>query len=79
MDPNALYRMTERLKLLLFALGHAGHVDEFGGCVGVLEGEVGDDGPAGPRAFVRWLPSQARHAYLPEHLEQAPAGPAGEA
>jgi hypothetical protein len=59
------------------------HVEEFGGCVGVIQGptdynnckpDAHDYDPAkvGPEVDVRWEPSNLRYAYLPEDLEPAP-------
>lgn len=53
------------------------HVEEFGQCIGVVEGltdynnsnEPHDPNKVGPEYDVRWQPSNLRYGYQPEHLE----------
>jgi hypothetical protein len=57
-----------------------GHIDEFGDCVGLIEGfvdfnDVDREHPdwlpnrVGPEVNVRWQPSNLRYAYHPEDLD----------
>jgi len=45
------------------------HVDEFAGCVGVVEGPMFPDDPSAPEVDVRWQPSGLRYGYHPSSLE----------
>jgi hypothetical protein len=55
------------------------HVEEFGDCVGTVQGptdynndgEPRDPAKVGPEVDVRWQPSNLRYAYDPKHLERA--------
>ena len=49
------------------------HVDEFGDCVGVVQGPTFPNVPDAPEVDVRWEPSQLRYGYLPEDLVEEPA------
>lgn len=67
-------RLTAEAKRLMTGNRHtlldsAEHVDEFGDCVGVIEGLL--DG-RGPELKVRWRPSGLAYGYPPDHLELAP-------
>ncbi len=67
-ERGARVRMTEALKAGLRVNDCAAHVEEFGDCVGIV------DGPAdgyGPDLDVRWQPSGLRYAYLAKWLEAA--------
>lgn len=45
------------------------HVDEFGSCVGIVEGHMkGPNGEEWPEVDVRWLPSGLRYGYKPSEL-----------
>jgi len=45
-----------------------GHVEEFGRCVGTVEGPVDYGRQLGPELNVRWAPSGLRYGYAPEDL-----------
>lgn len=45
------------------------HVEEFGTCVGIVEGLADFGTQKGPEVDVRWQPSNLRYAYLPEDLD----------
>jgi hypothetical protein len=46
------------------------NVEEFGDCVGKVDGLVDwGDGPSGPEVDVRWEPSNLRYAYATKDLE----------
>ena len=68
-------RMSVSCKEGLIDNGCGEHVNEFGYCVGVVEDFVNlnnngenDINKIGPEFNVRWMPSNLRYAYLPEHL-----------
>lgn len=61
--------MKDTLKQQLIANGCAEHVDEFGGCVGAVEGLTEYGLVSGPEVDVRWQPSGLRYAYHPDDLE----------
>lgn len=44
------------------------HVDEFGDCVGIVEGPVDYGTQKGPEVEVLWLPSRLRYGYHPDQL-----------
>lgn len=47
------------------------HIDEFGTCEGIVGEKVSwnnNDSVSGPEWNVRWLPSNLRYAYHPDHL-----------
>lgn len=46
------------------------HIDEFGDCVGTVEGPVDYGVQKGPELNVRWQPSNLRYGYHPDHLEE---------
>lgn len=56
------------------------HVTEFGRCIGVVEcltdynngQKARDPRKVGPEFDVRWIRSQLRYAYHPDHLERVP-------
>lgn len=58
--------MKDTLKQQLIANGCAEHVDEFGGCVGIVDGKPDPDWE---EVDVRWQPSGLRYAYHPDDLE----------
>lgn len=63
-------KMAATVKNQLRLNGCSEHVEEFGDCVGVVEGPVDyGNGVIGPELDVRWEPSRLRYAYSPEHLE----------
>ena len=45
------------------------HLEEFGDCVGILEGPIDLGAQLGPEWDVRWQPSGLRYAYHPDDLE----------
>lgn len=47
------------------------HVEEFGDCVGIVEGLVDFGTSKGPEVNVRWLPSKLRYGYHPDQLVRA--------
>lgn len=62
-------RMTEGHKNVLLRNGNRYHVQEFGHCVGVVDGPTDYGSQQGPEVDVYWQPSDLRYAYLPENLE----------
>lgn len=73
--------MSEALKAVLSMNDSLEHVQEFGECIGIVEGPTdfnpchpGEDGydlnKLGPEVDVRWLPSNLRYAYHPKYLVQ---------
>lgn len=62
-------RMSAKLKNKLRANGSHDHVNEFGRCVGVVQGLVEYPDRHGPEVNVKWLPSNLRYAYHPTDLE----------
>lgn len=69
-----IVRMTGKCKEKLVANGCAGHVEEFGNCVGVVLGPVDYGDTVGPEVDVRWQPSRLRYAYHPSDLEEVTDG-----
>lgn len=63
-------RMTEQHKEELRANDSGDHVDEFGDCIGIVEGLVDYGKQKGPEVDVRWHPSKLRYAYHPLDLEE---------
>jgi hypothetical protein len=68
MKPGTHVVMSDAHKKLLIANGCAEHVEEFGACVGVVEGLVAYGNCQGPEVNVRWQPSRLRYGYHPDHL-----------
>jgi hypothetical protein len=76
MEPGTQVMMTEDFKSLMRANGSRGHIDEFGACVGIVEGLLDYNNPGsphdprkvGPELDVRWQPSNLRYGYHPENL-----------
>lgn len=62
-------RMTEKFKNLLKTSESKEHVEEFGNCVGTVEGLVDYGDCKGPEVDVRWEPSKLRYGYDPYDLE----------
>lgn len=62
-------RMKKSLKKQMRANGCSEHIDEFGDCVGIVEGLVDYGSFQGPEVDVRWLPSKLRYGYNPDDLE----------
>jgi hypothetical protein len=60
--------MSEGLKRRLRANGSGAHVDEFGKCIGIVQGPTNYGLRQGPEVDVRWLPSRLRYGYKPEDL-----------
>lgn len=70
MSPGTLVKMTQRLRENLRRNDCSEHVDEFGSCVGIVQGLASwGDGSSGPEVDVRWQPSNLRYAYDPDLLE----------
>ena len=61
--------MKEQYKQDLIANNCADHVEEFGDCVGVVEGPVDCATSQGPEVDVRWQPSNLRYGYHPDSLD----------
>lgn len=62
-------KMSKHLKQKLRTNGSVEHVEEFGECVGLVEGYVDFQTQLGPEVDVRWLPSKLRYAYHPDDLD----------
>ena len=62
--------MSERFKEALRANDSREHVEEFGDCVGVVQGPTDYGSQQGPEVDVRWQPSNLRYAYHPDNLER---------
>lgn len=78
MKPGTRVRMTKDFKRQMAQTGSAAHIQEFGGCVGVVEEPLDYNAPGekdprkiGPELNVRWRPSRLRYAYHPAHLQRA--------
>jgi len=68
-------KMCDSLKDSLIKNGCKEHIEEFGNCIGIVEGYVNynndgenDQNKIGPEFNVRWNPSKLRYGYLPEDL-----------
>lgn len=68
MTPGTKVRMSDEHKQQLIVNDCNDHVEEFGECVGVVEGLVDWNGHKGPEVDVRWQPSNLRYAYHPDSL-----------
>jgi hypothetical protein len=68
--PGTLVRMKPALKQGFIKNGCKAHVDEFGHCIGVVEGPVDYGNSLGPEVDVRWQPSNLRYMYHPDELEE---------
>lgn len=68
MKPGTKVKMSEDLKIRLRLNDCDDHVDEFGDCVGLVEGPTDYGTSKGPELDVRWQPSNLRYAYDPKHL-----------
>jgi hypothetical protein len=62
-------KMSPTLKANLIANGCQAHLDEFGDCVGIVEGLVFEDDPFA-EVNIRWEPSGLRYGYDPLMLEK---------
>lgn len=68
MTKGALVKMSEELKRIMRGNGSGAHIDEFGDCVGIVQGHVVVNGIKWPEVDVRWLPSNLKYAYPPDLL-----------
>lgn len=68
MRPGTKVKMSEELKEMLNGNLSSEHVDEFGDCVGIVQGLTDFNGQLGPEVDVKWQPSNLRYAYHPKHL-----------
>lgn len=68
MKPGTKVRMSQDLKNGLRSNDCGQHVDEFGDCVGIVQGPVDYGTSEGPEVDVRWQPSNLRYAYHPDQL-----------
>jgi len=71
MKAGTLVKMSEALKRELRTNDSKEHVDEFGECVGVVEGPTDFGSQKGPELDVRWQPSGLRYCYHPSMLVKA--------
>lgn len=70
-------KMNEACIAELLDSGSAAHVEEFGDCMGIVEGlldynaggQSHDPATLGPEVNVRWQPSAHRYGYHPGHLQ----------
>lgn len=65
-------RMTEAYKKALCEANQGvsrEHIEEFGDCIGVVEGYIDYGTCTGPEVDVRWQPSKLRYGYAVEDLE----------
>lgn len=63
-------QMSEDFMKGLKSNGSAEHVEEFGDCLGIVEGLTHyGNGTFGPELEVRWYPSKLHYAYHPIHLK----------
>jgi hypothetical protein len=70
LKPGARVRMSQACKDKLRANASGAHVNEFGSCVGIVEGPTNwNSDEHGPEVDVRWEPSGLRYAYHPDELE----------
>lgn len=68
MTPGTKVRMSDEHKQQLIINDCKQHVEEFGNCVGIVEGPVDYNGVQGPEVDVRWEPSKLRYGYHPDSL-----------
>jgi len=68
MEPGTRVRMTKLYKMWMYARECALHIDEFGNCVGIVEGDSGRD-IYGPTITVYWVPSGHRFDYSISDVE----------
>ena len=61
--------MTEEYKRALQKNDCKEHVDEFGDCVGIVDGPIDYGTQKGPELDVRWQPTNLRYAYHPNNLK----------
>ena len=75
LQPGMKVRLIEAAKVAYRANDSGEHIDEFGECVGIVDGPMDYTGPScqiqslGPEVDVRWQPSNLRYSYAPNHLE----------
>lgn len=69
MKPGTKVKMGSHFKQALMANNCYEHIQEFGNCVGIVDGlaDYGDE--KGPEVDVRWQPSNLRYSYHPDELE----------
>jgi hypothetical protein len=60
--------MSEELKQAMIGNGCAEHIEEFGDCIGVVDGLLDYGTFQGPEVDVRWQPSNLRYGYNPDDL-----------
>lgn len=65
MKPGTHVVMSWRLKRINRRHKGWAHVQEFGNCVGIVQGPTQ---PGWPEVDVYWQPSNLRYSYLPKHL-----------
>lgn len=68
MKQGTRVRMSDAYKKAITANDCIAHVEEFGECVGIVEGLVDYNTYKGPEVNVRWLPSKLRYGYHPDDL-----------
>lgn len=71
MKKGSFVRLSDLGKENLISNGCKEHVDEFGDCIGIVEGNFLE---IYPELDVRWQPSQLRYAYAPECLIEVHLG-----
>ena len=69
MKAGTRVKMTEELRTRLLLNDCDDHVDEFGDCIGIVEGPTDYGTSKGPELDVRWQPSNLRYAYDPKYLK----------
>ena len=60
--------MSQALKEALRRNDSGEHVNEFGDCIGIVQGSVDWGDEVGPEVDVRWQPSDLRYCYHPNEL-----------
>jgi len=60
--------MTEQMKKAWIARGDNHHIEEFGDCVGIVQGPMFLPPSTAPEVDVRWQPSNLRYGYHPDEL-----------
>ena len=66
MKPGTKVKMTKKFKTAMIAGGNEMHANEFGDCIGIVQGPASF---GGPYVDVRWQPSNLRYGYNPKNLK----------
>lgn len=70
MKPGTKVKMSQKLKAHYIANGSSKHVEEFGECIGIVQGLTDFGHKKGPDIDVRWQPSNLQYIYDPDELDE---------